>query len=253
MGGLMSITGEPGRGPYRAGIAISDTTAGMFLGQGILLALLHREQTGRGQWVHTSLLEGMLNKLDFQAARYTMSGEIAAQEGNAHPTQVPMGTFRARDGLVNIAASASKMWRDFCAVLDAPGLRDDPDYATPELRLRHRYALDAAINAVTERFSCAELIETLNKAGVPCGPIYTIGEAFEDPQVKHLRMTRPAPHPELGDLALIRSPINLSDCPHPERFADAAPDAGEHTDLILRELGYDTAAILRLKQTGAAA
>ena len=120
LSGLMSITGEPGSGPWRVGIAISDTSAGMFLGQGILLALLHRERTGEGQWVHTSLLEAMMNKLDFQGARYTMSGEVpGAAWATIIPTQVPMGTFHSKDGLVNMAASSRRLWEKMCEALDA--------------------------------------------------------------------------------------------------------------------------------------
>ena len=249
--GLMSITGEPGRGPVRAGIAISDTTAGMFLGQGILLALLHREHTGEGQWVHTSLLEGMLSKLDFQGARYTMSGEVPAQQGNFHPVQVPMGTYPASDGLVNIAASTGKMWVNFCAALDAAHLRDNPDYADGRTRSRHRQALNAAVADVTRHFSSAELVQRLNAVGVPCGPIYDVGEAFEDPQAQHLRMTGAAPHPTLGDLHLVRSPINLSGFPHTGRFHHAGPDPGQHTAEILHEFGLDDREIARLKSTGA--
>jgi crotonobetainyl-CoA:carnitine CoA-transferase CaiB-like acyl-CoA transferase len=250
LSGLMSITGEPQHGPSRAGIAISDTTAGMFLGQGILLALLQRERTGEGQWVHTSLLESMLNKLDFQAARYTVDGAVPVQEGNNHPTQVPMGTFRARDGMVNIAASTSRMWPAFCTALGAQQLADNPDYRDMRGRLQHRARLDAQINEITARFTTAELVERLNPVGVPCGAIYTIGEAFEDPQAKHLHMTRPAHHPAVGPLELLRSPINLSACPHPAEFARHAPDPGEHNDVILRELGYEDAEIASFKSEG---
>lgn len=253
MSGLSSITGEPGRGPVRVGIAISDTTAGMFLGQGILLALLHREHTGEGQWVHTSLLEGMLNKLDFQAARYTMSGEVPRQQGNAHPTQVPMGMYRTRDGLVNLAASTPRMWAAFCGALEADALLRHPDYQDQTSRVAHRSQLDADINQVTERFGTQELVERLNPVGVPCGPIYDIGQAFEDPQAKHLRMTRPAVHPVLGQIQLVRTPINLSAFPHPEAFHHAGPDPGEHSEALLRELGYDDSAIQRMKQEGAVA
>ncbi len=253
MSGLMSVTGEIGRGPVRVGIAISDTTAGMFLGQGILLALLHREHSGEGQWVHTSLLEGMLNKLDFQGARYTVAGEVPGQEGNAHPTQVPMGTFRASDGPVNICASTHKMWSGFCTALGAAELAKHPDYQDPASRLAHRHALDEAVNAVTERFTTQELVDRLNAAGVPCGPIYNIGQAFDDPQVKHLRMTRPAKHAVLGDVQLVRSPINLSAFPHPERFERAGPDPGEHSEELLRELGYGDAEIAAMKAEGAVA
>lgn len=250
MSGLMSITGQPGQGPTRAGIAISDTTAGMFLGQGILLALLHRERTGEGQWVHTSLFEAMLNKLDFQAARYTVKHDVPVQEGNEHPTQVPMGTFRSKDGQVNVAASTDKMWQGFCRALDAPALATHPDYADVESRVANRRRLTVEVNAVTERFTSAELVARLNPAGVPCGPIYTIGEAFEDPQARHLKMTRPATHPVLGTIDLLRSPINLSAVPHPERFASAAPDPGEQTDELLKELGYADAEIESMRSAG---
>jgi crotonobetainyl-CoA:carnitine CoA-transferase CaiB-like acyl-CoA transferase len=253
MSGLMSVTGEPGAGPMRVGVAISDTSAGMFLGQGILLALLHRERTGEGQWVHTSLLEAMLNKLDFQGARYTMRGEVPGQQGNHHPTQAPMGTFESADGLVNVAASSPRMWAGFCQALDARELAAHPDYQHARDRIAHKEQLKADINAITRRFTTAELVERLNPAGVPCGPINTIGEAFEDEQVKHLGMTRPAPHPEMGDVNLLRSPINLTAFEHPEAFDRAAPDNGEHTDEVLREFGYDDATIERLRAAGAIA
>jgi len=235
------------------GIAIADTTAGMFLGQGILLALLHREATGEGQWVHTSLIEGILNKLDFQAARYTVNGEVAGQEGNNHPTLVPMGSFRASDGHVNIAAPTQRMWENFCKALDAQALFDKPEYADAAGRKRLRYELDREIEAVTSRFTVAALIERLNKAGVPCGPIYDIGQAFQDPQARHLAMTRPALHPVLGEIELVRSAINLSSCPQPERFHHAAPDPGADSVELLRELGYDDTAIEAMKQEGVVA
>ncbi len=250
MSGLSSVTGAPGGGAVRTGIAISDTTAGMFLGQGILLALLHRERTGEGQWVHTSLIEGMLNKLDFQGARYTVSGDIPGQEGNAHPTQVPMSTFDASDGQVNICASTHHMWDSFCQALGAQALHANPDYADLAGRVAHRRRLDAEVNAATRQFTVAELVARLNPAGVPCGPVYNIGQAFEDPQVRHLRMTRPAQHPVLGEVNLIRSPINLSAFPHPEQFHHAAPDPGEQTDELLAELGYGGEDIARMKQEG---
>ncbi|MEX0781908.1 MAG: CaiB/BaiF CoA-transferase family protein [Dehalococcoidia bacterium] len=253
MSGLMSVTGEPGAGPMRVGVAISDTSAGMFLGQGILLALLHRERTGEGQWVHTSLLEAMLNKLDFQGARYTMRGDVPGQEGNHHPTNSPMGTFESADGLVNIAASSPRMWSGFCQALDAHHLFEHPDYQHARDRIANKEQLKADINEITRRFTTADLIERLNAAGVPCGPINTIGDAFEDEQVKHLRMTRPAMHPELGELHLLRSPINLPTFQPPDAFLRPAPDNGQHTDEVLREFGYDDATIERLRAAGAIA
>ncbi len=253
MSGLMSVTGEPGGGPMRVGIAISDTSAGMFLGQGILMALLHRERTGEGQWVHTSLLEAMMNKLDFQGARYTMSGEVPTAQGNDHPYQVPMGTFESKDGLVNVAAPGPRLWGRFCDALDAAGLRDNPAYASHRDRTAHKAQLKADINAVTRQHTTAELVEVLNAAGVPCGPINDIGEAFEDPQVRHLKMARPAPHPELGDLMLVRSPINLSAFPPAERFDRAAPDPGGDSIALLEELGIDATRIEALRSAGVVA
>ncbi len=251
MSGLMSVTGEPGRGPMRVGVAISDTSAGMFLGQGILLALLSREQTGRGQWVHTSLLEAMLAKLDFQAARYTMSGEVPGQEGNHHPTQVPMGTFESSDGLVNVAASSGKMWEAFCRALGAGHLLEVAEYRSVRARQQHKLELRADVQAVLRRFTTAELVQKLNAVGVPCGPINTIAEAFDDAQVKHLHMTRTAHHPTLGDLELIRSPINLSAFEQPPAFHHAAPDPGQDTVDVLRQFGYNAAQIKQLQASGA--
>lgn len=250
MSGLMSITGEPGQGPMRVGIAISDTSAGMFLGQGILLALLHRERTGEGQWVHTSLLEAMMSKLDFQGARYTMSGEEPTQQGNDHPTQVPMGMFNAKDGHVNIAAFGGQMWQRFCDALNATALLQHPDYQSIGSRTRHRDQIKADMNAITEMFTVAELVQRLNEAGVPCGPINTIKEAFENPQVQHLGMAVPAPHEEMGDLNLVRSPINLSSFPHPASLRRAAPDTGADGEDILLGLGFATDEIAVLQKSG---
>ncbi|MBP73399.1 MAG: formyl-CoA transferase [Gammaproteobacteria bacterium] len=250
MSGLMSITGEPEQGPMRVGIAISDTSAGMFLGQGILLALLHRERTGEGQWVHTSLLEAMMSKLDFQGSRYTMNGEEPTQQGNDHPTQVPMGMFNAKDGHVNIAAFGGQMWQRFCDALNAKALLQHPDYQSIGSRTRHRHQVKADMNAITESFTVTEQVQRLNDAGVPCGSINTIKEAFENPQVQHLGMAVPAPHEEMGDLNLVRSPINLSSFPHPASLRRAAPDTGADGEEVLRGLGFAAEEITALQKAG---
>lgn len=250
MSGLMSITGEPGSGPWRVGIAISDTSAGMFLGQGILMALLHRERTGEGQWVHTSLLEAMMNKLDFQGARYTMNGEIPEQQGNDHPYQVPMGTYHSADGLVNVAAPSQRLWERMCEALDADTLLADPQYRSGRDRAAKNAQLTEALNALFANFSTQELVQKLNAAGVPCGPVNNIGEGFEDEQVKYLKMARPAAHPELGEVNLIRSPINLSGFPQPEAFDHAAPDPGQDSENVLKEAGYSAERIAQFKDAG---
>lgn len=249
--GLMSITGEPGRGPMRVGIAISDTSAGMFLGQGILLALLHREQTGEGQWVHTSLLESMLCKLDFQGSRYTMRREIPTQEGNNHPTNSPMGVFDTLDGKVNLAASTNKMFKAFCEKMNVTEMVNDDRFKNPKGRVQHRHQLWSEMNAITSKIPTKELVEKMNDAGCPCGPIYNIGEAFEDEQVKFLKMERPVTHESLGDFNLVRSPINMSAFDSPDSFDRAGPELGEHNDEVLLELGLTTDEITGLRDKNA--
>ena len=251
MSGLMSITGEPGRGPMRVGIAISDTAAGMFLGQGILLALLHREKTGEGQWVHTSLLEAMLNKLDFQGARYTMLGDVPGQQGNDHPTATPMGAFRCSDGHVNIAAPSDRMWKSFCGAVGADALFADERYDSVGKRRAAKAQLNAEIEEAIADLPVEEVVERLNAAGVPCGPIGDIQGGFDNPQAKHLEMAKPASHGELGDLNLIRSPINLSRFPHPKRFDHAAPDPGADSDRVLIDFGFAPSEIEELRARGA--
>ncbi len=250
MSGLMSITGEPGGGPMRVGVAISDTSAGMFLGQGILLALIHRQQTGKGQWVQTSLLEAMLCKLDFQGARYTMKGEVPDQQGNDHPTQVPMGTFEAKDGFINLAAYGEVMWRRFCEALDAQSLLQHPDYQSVAARVSLRTQLKTDMNKVTCQYTVADLVDRLTVAGVPAGPINDVGQAFEDEQVQHLGMAIPAPHPKMGDVNLVRSPIHLSAFPQAERFDCAAPDTGQDSAEVLAGFGFSDEQIAQYINSG---
>jgi crotonobetainyl-CoA:carnitine CoA-transferase CaiB-like acyl-CoA transferase len=244
MGGLMSITGEPGRGPMRVGIPVADLTAGIFAAMGILIALLEREQSGEGQWVKSSLLGAQISMLDFQAARWTIGKEVPGQAGNNHPTSIPTGVFATADGYINIAAAGDDIYRRLCKALGAEHLTSDPLYATGRVRSENRDALNEAIGAITRGKTSADWIEALNKAGVPSGPIYQMNEVFADPQVKHLGMTRTVPHKVLGDVEVIGQPIELSRTPWSIR--SATPEAGEHTDAVLTELGYSTAEIAKL-------
>ena len=250
MSGLMSLTGVPDGDPMRAGIAVSDTSAGMFLGQGILLALLEREQTGRGQWVHTSLLEAMLSKLDFQGSRYTMDGDCPGRHGNHHPTAAPMGVFRAADGFVNLAATSARMWRDFCTTLELKGLLEDSRFETNELRVKNREALVDLIESRTSLMTQQTLIAELNAIGCPCGPIYSVAEAFDDPQTVALEMRLPTEHSGRGLVDLVRSPINLSNHPNAHDRALAAPRRGQHTSEILRAVGLTSLELRALKDEG---
>lgn len=249
MGGLMSITGEPGSGPMRVGIAIADLTSGMFLAQAILLALLQREKTGKGQWVHTSLLESMIFMLDFQAARWTMKGDVAGQAGNDHPTSVPTGVFATSDGHINIAASGGRTWQQCCKAIGKPELTSDPRFATAALRSENRAALSAEIGAVIKTGTKAEWIEKMTAAGVPCGPINSIDQTFAEPQVQHLRLATKVHHPTIGDFDVVGQPINMSDVPRADQLKPA-PDPGEHTDQILAGLGFDAEAIAALRSRG---
>ena len=251
MSGLMSVTGQPGEGPMRVGIAISDTSAGMFLGQGVLMALLHREKTGEGSWVHTSLLESMLSKLDFQGARYTMAGEVPGQEGNNHPTNSPMGVFHTLDGMVNLAASTNKMFAAFTAAVGQPGLAENEKFRNTRGRIANRHELWQLINGITTAMTTAELVELANDAGCPCGPIYDIAEAFEDDHVRSLKMRRTTRREEMGEFDLVRSPINMSTFPMSDHFERPGPVLGEHTDEVLIEMGFNAEDINRLRQAGA--
>src|SRR6202142_270378 len=200
MGGLMSITGEPGRGPMRVGIPVADLTAGIFAAMGILIALLEREQSGEGQWVKSSLLGAQISMLGFQAAPWTIAHEVPGQAGNNHPTSIPTGVFATADGYINIAAAGDDIYRRLCKALDAGHLEKDPRFATGRARSDNRDVLNEAIEAITRGKTSADWIETLNKASVPSGPIYKMNEVFADPQVKHLGITRTVPHKVLGDV-----------------------------------------------------
>jgi crotonobetainyl-CoA:carnitine CoA-transferase CaiB-like acyl-CoA transferase len=249
MGGLMSITGLSGQGPVRVGIAINDTAAGVLLAYAIVVALLDRERTGEGQWVHTSLLEAQIFMLDFQAARYLMKGEVAGQEGNFHPTSPGTGMFQTADGYINIAASGDNLWQRFCEAAGARELLDNPDFATVPLRARNRAALIGHLTDIMRRHPSAFWVELLNKAGVPCGPINTIDQVFADPQVRHLGIARAVDHPALGATRLVGQPIHMSAHPQPAKL-QPTPEYGEHTDEVLRELGYDAAAVAGLRGRG---
>jgi formyl-CoA transferase len=245
MGGLMSITGLPGQGPVRVGIPVADLTAGIFCAMGILVALLEREVSGEGQWVHSNLLAAQIAMLDFQAARWTIGHEVPGQAGNDHPTSTPTGVYVTADGHFNIGASGDAIYARFCKVIEAPQLATDPRFATNADRSNNRRELNEAINAITRTKTSAEWIAILNAAGVPCGPIYSIDQVFSDPQVRHLNVTRHVAHKVLRDVEVIGQAVELSRTPW--GVHSPTPEPGEHTDAVLRELGYGAAEIADLR------
>ena len=248
MGGLMSITGEPGGGPLRVGVAIADVAAGLYLAIGVLAALHERERSGEGQWVTTSLLESMIGMLDFQAARWTMDGVVPTSEGNHHPTQTPMGCFATGDGHINIGASAPHLWRSFCEAVGLGELVDDPRFARGAARYANREELIGIIEERLATRPTSEWVEMLSEAGVPAGPVYAMDEVFADPQVRHLGMEVPVAHPTLGELSLVRNAVSMSRSPSPAQRP--SPDPGEHSGDVLRELGYSDEEIERLRSAG---
>jgi len=246
MGGLMSITGIPGQGPVRVGIPIADLCSGILLAQGILVALIDRERTGEGRWVHTSLLEAMLSMLDFQASRWLMSREVPPQAGNNHPTGIPTGVFETKDGHINIAAAGDDLYRRFCGAIERPDLLTDSRFSTSKARSANRATLMEVLMPVTRRRTSAEWIALLNEAGVPCGPIYRIDEAFADPQVRHLAMAQPVRSPALGDLTILGHPVSFGEARLPIRTS--APELGEDNQEILTAIGYSQEQIADLAQ-----
>jgi crotonobetainyl-CoA:carnitine CoA-transferase CaiB-like acyl-CoA transferase len=248
MGGLMSITGLPGQGPVRAGIPIADLTAGLFAALGILVALLEREKSKKGQHIETSLLQAQIFMLDFQGARYLVKGEVAKQAGNNHPTSIPTGVFKTKDGYINIATAGQKTWQRFCEAVGATALMRKPEYQTPDARSKNRDALGVEIDSYLAAQTSAEWVERLNKAGVPSGPIYAIDQVFADPQVQHLGIVQSVTMKDKSKMRLLGQPVGLSRTP--SRLAARPPDLGEHTNAILKEFGFsarDIAALHKAK------
>lgn len=248
MGGLMSVTGLVEQGPMRVGIPIADLCAGIFAAQGILVALLERETSGKGQWLHTSLLESMVYMMDFQTSRWLIDGEVATQAGNFHPTSIPTGVYKARDGYMNIAVFGSKIWERFCDILGAPEWVSDGRYKDKMGRSVNRDSLNAEINRRLAAQDRAYWIERLNAGGVACGHINNMKEVFEEPQIKHLHMVKDVVSQHLGGQRLVGQPMQLERTP--STIARAAPRRGEHTEEVLTELGLSTEDLVRMKSTG---
>ena len=248
MGGLMSVTGLPGQGPVRVGIAIADLTSGYLLAQAILVALIERETSGQGQWVHSSLLAAQIQLLDFQASKYLFTGEVPQSTGNDHPTIMPQGLYPTATDPINIASAGEGMWEKCCLVLAAPELWKDPRFATGEARDANRAALNEAITAKTRQRPAEHWIAEFNAAGIPCGPVLTIDKVFADPQVQLLDMAVPVTHPTLGDIRLTGQAAKMERTPSSIR--SPTPERGQHTADVLGDLGYDTAQIndLRARQ-----
>jgi formyl-CoA transferase len=248
MCGLMSVTGRPGEGPMRVGAAVVDVATGLYAALGVMTALHERQRSGRGQWVQASLLQSGLGLMDFQAARFLVDGVVPPQVGNDHPTSMPTSAYATADGYLNIGAGGDTIWRRLCAAIDRPALADDPRFARDVDRARNRQALNAELGAALATRTRAEWIERLNAAGVPCGPIYTVDQVFDDPQVVHAEMAAPLPHPTRGEIRVIAPTAKLSRTPG--RLERALGTVGEDTEDVLAELGYGADEVAALRKDG---
>jgi crotonobetainyl-CoA:carnitine CoA-transferase CaiB-like acyl-CoA transferase len=249
MTGIMSVTGFAEEGPTRVGGAVVDVTMGYLAAFGIAAALLEREVSGEGQWVQADLMNSGTALIDFQVARYLFTGKAPQQQGNDHPTTMPVSSYKTRDGYINIAASGDSIWARFARAVGKPQWLERPEFKSDPERCRHRAALNDEINAVLVTKTSKEWIDTLNRAEVPCGPIYSIDQVFDDPQVKHLGVAATVKHPVLGDIKMQNQPVKLSRTPGTVKLP--TPELGEHTDEILQDLGYSKADIQGLRTANA--
>jgi crotonobetainyl-CoA:carnitine CoA-transferase CaiB-like acyl-CoA transferase len=250
LSGLMTVNGEPGRGPMRVGLPVADLTAGFMLAHGIVCALLERERSGIGQWVHTSLLQANIRLMEFQAARYLIAGEVPGQAGNYHPISEPTGVYRASDGSLIIQAGGQTMFRRLCEALGGPELASDPRFVDGATRLKHRPQLTAEIEKRLACRTAAEWVDRLTEFGVPAGRVLNVEQCFANEQVQTLPVVAQVENPALGRVRLLGPGVNMQRTP--PRVCTPAPEHGEHTDEILAELGYSSEEIEQFHREGVA-
>lgn len=249
LGGIMSVTGEPGRGPMRAGIPVADLTSGLFCAIGTLVALLEREESGEGQWVQSSLLQAQVWMMDFQIMRWLMNKEIPGQTGNNHPTTAATGVYPTADGFINLAAMGTEMFVRLVKALGRPEIAEDPRFKDIKTRGQNRPALNELIAECTKQKPSAYWIDIFNKEGVPCGYIKNVKETMEDPQVVHLGMAKKLQHPKLGEISVVNQAVIMSRSKR-DVFT-AAPDRGEHNHEVYAEFGISAERVNALAKVGA--
>jgi crotonobetainyl-CoA:carnitine CoA-transferase CaiB-like acyl-CoA transferase len=243
--GIMSVTGEPGRPPVKAGIPLTDLGAGLFALTGILAALHHRDRTGHGQRIETSLVEAGVALSVWEATEYFSGMGVPEPKGSAHRMNAPYRAFRCADGYVTIGANTDRLFRRLCDVLEHPEWADAAEFADNGSRVRNEPRLAALIEGVTSQQPRARWLATLEASDIPCGPINDYAQVFADPQIAARDMVLETDHPVLGRLRTLGSPIKLSETPaDPSR---RGPLLGEHTEEVLREFGFSDSEIAALR------
>jgi crotonobetainyl-CoA:carnitine CoA-transferase CaiB-like acyl-CoA transferase len=246
--GIMSVTGEADGPPVRVGVSSADLVAGMWATIGILAALHEKQRTGSGQWVDISLLDGSVSWLTYVSSGYFASGAIPRRYGSAHPTIAPYQAFASSDGFVMVAVGNDGLWRRFASALGRQDLLDDERYATNPSRVAHREVLIPQIEQAMLTRTTAQWVQTLDDAGVPVGPIQTVDQAVQDPQVLARGMIVELDHPTAGPLKVVGCPVRLTRTPPLVRTPP--PILGQHTDEVLAALGFSDDDIASLHHSG---
>jgi crotonobetainyl-CoA:carnitine CoA-transferase CaiB-like acyl-CoA transferase len=248
MSGFMSVNGGPDDPPLRSGLPISDLVAGLYAALSIAAAVPNARATGQGQLVEVSLTNGLVSFLSYIATNYFATGAAPARSGNDHPIAAPYGLFPTRDGQIALAPADDTFFRRLADALGEPGLKTDPLYATQSARVANRTRINAVVGGKLVGNTTSHWVEVLNKAGVPCGPVNSVAEVFEDPQVLAQEMVMDVDHPGHGIVRMLGFPIKFSGSPC--RVRRPAPGLGEHSEAVLTELGYAEAELAAWKRDG---
>lgn len=248
MSGLMSLTGDSNGPPFKMGTSIADILAGIYATQGILLALVARHRTGKGQKVDISLLDGQVSLLTYQAGIYFLTDKSPTRKGNQHPTICPYETFATKDRYINIACGNDKLWIQFCNLFDLKDLVNNPKFATNPKRVENHDELFAILQPILKQKTSDEWLKLFDQNGIPAGPILNVEEILNHPQIKARDMVKELPHTKGMNVKVTGIPVKLSDTPG--SINTAPPSLGQHTDEVLGDLGYSKEDIQKLKTNG---